>query len=501
MGALRYARRMRTSMFGPLALVAVTTAGFGLSAASCGDGDGGEAAAGRSGAAGAGSLPGGGSAGTTAAGSAGAGAGGPVLSSWSFTTLETRSVKSLDQLVTVELIRATRPDGVASYLLYAPSPLATAGAAPVVVMNEPYAGIDWTGEEVDARWAKLGDGLHPDVDAPAYDGNDVIAYGAQSVEQAVASDIVWHINGFAAVHAYARFYAGGDVAGDVLDAAAAYAFLASRPTVFDTGRIGAFGGSWGGMMTLFGASAAVAEARPIALAALTPLSDFVDEQRWTDVDLPKVYPAPSEVEAFFSPYWRRAAPSMGRPPQGTAAGPYTHAALCAGLTGKVFAPQDDWDLLIPIRQTEALAEACGERIEPLFWRRAPIDYHAPTSRLDHGILGQEPKAPSVYTFAWTFLATALAKEGSSPIATAGYGGALELFLTTVHEAQKSGRDPGAVLPRLREVAGPRISLFESDAQAFLPGAEVLATAVNHVWGTSYTAETLRTQLDQGLPPP
>lgn len=450
---------------------------------------------------------GGGSGGTGTGMDAGTGGGGTAgtagnaTSSWLFTTLETRSVKSVDQVITVELIRATRPDGIASYLLYAPSPLSAPGPAPVVVMNEPYAGIDWTGEEVDARWAKLGDGLHPDVDAPAYDGNDVIVYGAQSVEQAVASDIVWHINGFAAVHAYARFYAGGDVAGDVLDAAAAYAFIASRSSLFDTTRIGAFGGSWGGMMTLFGASAAVAEARPIALAALYPLSDFIDEQHWTDIDLPKVYQAPTTVEAFFSPYWRRAAPSMGRPPEGPAAAPYTHATLCAGITGKVFAPQDDWDLLIPIRQTEALAKACGDRIEPLFWRRSPIDYQATSTKLDHGILGQEPKAPSIYTFAWTFLATALAKEGTSPIVTAGYGGALEIFLTTVHEAQKNGRDSGVVLPRLREIADPRISIFESDAQAFLPGAEVLATAINHVWGTSFTTETLRTQLKQGLPSP
>jgi hypothetical protein len=486
---------MRVTTLGGSVLLAVS---LGLAGASCGD----DSSAGSSNG-GAGGAGGGG--GTSAVGPAGSDAGGGAgaagaSSSWSFTILEGRTVKSLDRDAKIELIRATRPDGVASYLLYAPSPIAPAGPAAVVVMNEPYAGIAWTGEEVDERWAKLGDGLHPDTDAPSPDGDDVIAYQGQTVQQAVDQDLVWHINGFAAVHAYARFYAGGDVAGDVLDAAAAYAFIASRGAAFDPARIGAFGGSWGGMMTLFGARKAPAEARPKALAALTPLSDFVDEYQWTQTDLPKLYRAPADVEAFFSPYWRRAAPSMGRPPEpGAKSEPFTQKGLCVDLPGKVFAPQDDWDLLIPIRQTESLAEACGANIEPLYWRRGPIDYQ--TVALDHGILGQEPKAPSVYTFAWTFLASALAPEGNAPIVTAGYGPALETFLTTVHEAQLAGRDSGAVLPRLRELAAPRVSLFESDAQAFLPGAEVLAGAINHVWGTSYTADTLRTQLSQGLPMP
>jgi hypothetical protein len=478
---------MRTSATGFPALLTLTMMAA-CASASCGD----DSVNGPSGAAGSGG------AGETAGGGAAGNLGG--TSSWSFTIIEKRTVKSIDKDVAIELIRATRPDGVASYLLYAPSPIAPVGPSAVVVMNEPYAGIDWTGEEVDQRWAKLGDGLHPDSDAPGYDGDDVIAYGAQSLQQAVDQDVVWHINGFAAVHAYARFYAGGDVAGDVLDAAAAYAFIASRGAAFDPQRIGAFGGSWGGMMTLFGARNAPPGAQPKALAALTPLSDFVDEYQWTQTDLPKVYRSPADVEAFFSPYWRRAEPSMGRPPEpGAKSEPFTQKGLCAGLPGRVFAPQDDWDLLIPIRQTESLVKACGDQIEPLYWRRGPIDYQ--TVPLDHGILGQEPKAPSIYTFSWTFLATALAPAGTTPIVTAGYGPALETFLTTVHEAQQAGRDSGAVLPRLRELSAPRVSLFESDAQAFVPGAEVLASAVNHVWGTSYTAETLRTQLEQGLPTP
>lgn len=440
----------------------------------------------------------GGTAGT--AGSAGMGGqgGSAVGGAWSFVVIETRSITSLEQQAQVELVRATKPDGTSSYLLYVPALANPAIPKPaLVIQNEPYAGIDWTGEEVDQRWAKQGLGVFPDVDAPDYDGNDVIGFTPQSVQQAVDSDVVWRLNGHATVHAYARFYAGGDVAGDVSDAAAAYHFALSRKDTLDLSRIGALGGSWGGMMTLFGARAAPPGAQPIALAALTPLSDFVDEWAWTQVEMPKSYRAPGDVDAFFSPYWRRAKPSMGNPPAGPASAPFTHQGLCPGLPGKVFAPQDDWDTLIPVRQTEQLVKACGASIEPLYWRRAPIDYQ--TVALDHGILGAEGKAPSVFTFGWTFLATALAAPGTTPIATAGDRVALTMFLTTVREAQKSKRDPGAVLPRLRELAAPRVTVFESTAQAFVPGADVVAEAVNAVWGTQYDGPGVRKALEKGLP--
>lgn len=402
----------------------------------------------------------------------------------------------MDQDLEVELIRGDRDDGPASYLLYVPAP---GPNAPVVVMNEPYSGIDWTGEAVDAKWAARGDGLHPDDDAPNYSGSDYTLYGAQSVAEAVDADVVWRLNGFAVIHAYARFYSGGDVEGDAIDAAAAYAFASARQQELDLTRIGALGGSWGGMMTLFGARRAPEGARPIALAALTPLSDFVDQHQWTDDVLATQYARPADAEAFFSPYWRRAAPSMGYPPAGAASVPFTHAGLCPGLPGKAFVPHDDWDLLIPVRQTEGLAAACGAQIEPLYWRRAPVDFQ--TAPLDHGPLGAEPQLPSMLTFAWTFLATELAQSSSSALFTAGSEAALEEFLTLVSDAQRTGRDPGVVLPRLRELAAPRVQLYEAGADQFVPGGDALARVVNRVYQTSYDAAALRAQLATGLPTP
>ena len=421
-----------------------------------------------------------------------------VPDEWTFATLEERTVRAQEEDVAVELVRGMRPDGVATYLLYVHVSTTAPSPAPVVVMNEPYTGIDWTGEDVDARWASRGPGLQADVDAPKYDGDDVISYEGATVDKLVEGDVAWRLNGFAVVHTFGRFYAGGDVGGDVLDAAAAYFFIRSRASAFDLGRIGSFGGSWGGMMALFGARAAPPEASPKAVAALTPLSDFVDQVQWTDVDLPKVYPDPRKVEAFFSPYWRRAEPSMGRPPvPGEQSRPYTHEGLCPGLPGRVFVAHDDWDMLIPIRQSESLVARCGSSVEPVYWRRGPVD-HA-TVPLDHGPVGAE--GPTIYTFAWTFVASALARPDATTIVTAGDEASLTGFLGLVRDAQRAGRDSGRVAPRLREIADARVSLFDTGTQSFRPGAEVVAKSVNAVWQTTYDAASVEAALASGLPPP
>jgi dienelactone hydrolase len=178
-------------------------------------------------------------------------------------------VTALEMPREAHLVRASRPDGGRSYLLYLP--VAREGA-PMVVVTQPYAGIDWTGEDVDARWAAHGPGAHPDDEAPAYDGDDVIAYEPQSPQQAAEASAVWLANQVAVVHAYGRFYAGGSIEDDALDAAAPYHFARTRGEL-DATHLGAWGGSWGAFMAMFGAARAPKDAAPVAVGALWGPSD------------------------------------------------------------------------------------------------------------------------------------------------------------------------------------------------------------------------------------
>ncbi|MCB9617958.1 MAG: hypothetical protein H6724_00750 [Sandaracinus sp.] len=411
-----------------------------------------------------------------------------------FEVIEERSVTVLDVARRVELVRATRSDGARTYLAYVH---AVSEPAPVVVLNQPYAGIDWTGEDVDARWAALGNGLHPDVDAPAYDGDDVIAYGAQTVQAAADETAVWLLNGAAAVHVYARYYAGGSLMDDALDAATAYDFVASRSDELRVDRIGSYGGSWGGMMAVFGAAFA-GETRPLVVSAIAPPTDFVDLYQHTHVELPELFPEPDRVEAFFSTYWRRADPSIGFPPavDDPRVRAFTDEGLCETLSPGVFLLHDDWDLLIPTRQSEALAARCPEKVSATFWRRGTLDYD--TTPLDHGPFGGEPVFPTVQTFATLRILHPILDE-AAPRLSLGHVAAFEAFLGLVRDARTAGEDVSWALSPLRDVADARVRLFDPSTEEFRDGADVLADAFASVFGGEWNAASVRTQLETGLP--
>ncbi len=418
---------------------------------------------------------------------------------WSFEVLETTSVRVIDRDLETTTIRAHRPDGVSSYLIFT---RAAPGPRPVVVLEQPYDAITWTGEEVDARWAALGAGVHPDVDAPDYDGDDVIAYGAPvSVSDAVNNNAVHLLNGYSIVIAYARYYAGGDLEDDVLDAAAPFHYLAAHPDDVDESRIAVFGGSWGGLMTLFGASRAPREAAPTVLVPVSPPSDLADMHAWATTDLPAVFPVPAQPEAFFSTYLRRIEHAAGGSPSESPEGyaRYSREALCSSITGRILIPHDDWDTLVPVRQTEAFAAACPARVEPLYWRRqTPVDFA--DIGLEHGAFGREPGFPTPFTFALARIGLGLSAAEPALLAM-GHQGAIEVFLRTVRDEQAAGGPVDYALAPMRDLLDPRLILFDPTIEMGVPSQEAATNAINAVWGTSLDPAAARVQLETGFPAP
>ncbi len=473
-------------------LVLLTSVGCGGSD-SCSDcsgpGTGGVTAGGSGGSAGA-TTGGSGASGGTTGGGGSAGGG-----SWSFEQIGSGSADALDQTWQVEMWAAHRPDGQTSYLMYIPAK--TANARPVV-LTQPYAGIDWTGEAVDERWAQLGGGIHSDIDGPGYDGDDQIVYTPQSIQDAVNEAAAYLLNGRAAVHAYARFYAGGSLEDDVLDAAAPYYFLEEKSSEIDTQRITTFGGSWGGMMALFGAARAPASVNVSAIAAVAPPSDFADLETWATTDLPAAYPRPSDAESFFSPYLRRMRASAGEGPNADYSR-YGIGELCSNLKHPAYVPHDYWDTLIPLRQTERFESACPSLVSPVYWYRSdPIDYDA--VNLDHGLFGKETGYPTAYTFALTYLG--LATNGASePLIVLGHPTAMVEFLTTVRAGQLASASSGEALEAVLRLTDPRVQVFDLGATATVSGAQYVAVAVNQVWSTSYDAGSIASALSGGFPPP
>jgi hypothetical protein len=255
------------------------------------------------------------------------------------------------------------------------------------------------------------------------------------------------------------------------------------------------------MMTLQGAARAPSGAHPRVVVALSPPSDFVDLAAWTDHDLPAVYPRPADVEAFFSPYWRRIAPDLGRMPTVASASPfYRPEGLCPMLAQDTWVLHDDWDTLIPVRQSEALAAACPAHVRPIFWRRqTPTDFSV--IGLDHGAFGREEVVPSSLSFTMAAIVGTL----TPPAATSWIGvvhvPTLEVFLGTVHDEQRASGDTTYAIAPLLALADPRARLLDPGDGSVTPAGDAVATAVNAVWGTTFDAAGVRAQLAIGLPSP
>ncbi len=387
--------------------------------------------------------------------------------------------------------RVRRPDGRFTYVQWIPSD--KPGPRPVVVVTMPYAGIDWTGEPLDARWAgyPLTAGQHLDVDGPGFDGTGLIVYDPTPLAAVIDQSRLHRLNDCATLLVYGRFYAGGDVRDDVADMAAGMAFLAAQPAI-DRARVGVFGGSWGGFEALYAAANADPTLPATVVAAMFPPTDFAGMYAHATTRT-------GAARDFMTPYVRRIVAATGGPPGAGDFGGLRADDLCAGLPPDTLLLHDEHDNLVPIAQSQAVAAGCGAAL--LTWPRAgTID----PALVSHGpVLTDEASPQSIYTYATTYLHLRLAPPGQAVVIDIVHAGSLRTHLGLVRAAQRAGRDVTAVAPRLRDLADPRLYLL--DLGAMMPslraGAELTAEAVNAVWGTHFTAATIGPALASGLPPP
>lgn len=398
--------------------------------------------------------------------------------------------------VAYELLRITA-HGHTAYAQWMPAP-SDGGLAPVIVLTKPYDGIGWTGEEVDERWAARGDGAYPDVDSPnAPPDAGVIAYASISPQREVDDAFVWRFHGISVLSVYGRYYAGGSIQDDVDDMTTGLEFLAHEPGV-DTSRIAIYGGSWGGFEALYGAAYAPDAAVPKVGVALYPLSDFAAETTFALETLPSRYLQPASraaCDAFFAPYLRRIVATTGGLPD---AGDYSRFDL-AGLSSRLRTPMllihEDDDTLVDVHQSERLVAAAPSLVSAVYIRHAQapdwdtvVNTHGPALNTVGG---------GMLSFVFVRILRAIAP---GPYVYVPYNSGFGTMLTWARDQSRAGAPHDEVAARLRELIAPNVLMFNTDDGTVSAGPDFVATAVNLVWGTSYTAANVDAALASGLPP-
>ncbi len=339
------------------------------------------------------------------------------------------------------------------------------------------------------------DGRYPDVACPeAAAASEGVAYALSAPDAMASATVGWLLNGHAVMLVYGRYYACDDLDGDIADMRAALGYLTTRADA-DPQHVAITGNSWGGFLALFGAVNAPPGLHLDAVVPMNPPSDFVDWLSYLD-ELATTWPRPADL-AFFLSYKRRVLRASGGAPGVGDFTRFRHAAVCAGLGATpTLLLHDEWDTLIPIRQSQGLVTTCSR--DGMWWpRQGTLD--PLVVGLDHGLLGKEPGYPSVFTFAQVYLLARL-NDAQHPIIALASRPAIASYLGLIHAEQVAGGQLGHALARLREAAGARIFFYIVDEMQTVEAAAVLAQGINTHWNTSYTAASLRTQLALGLPP-
>lgn len=403
-----------------------------------------------------------------------------------------------------ELLRLSNTDGGYAYAQWFPP--STNAATPVILAVEPYAGIEWTGEALDQRWARQGNGCVADVDGPNYQAgvSSTICYEKFTPERVGINSEFYLRNGFGVLTVFGRFYAGGSVWNDVQDTVAGLRFLGTQSNV-DRARIGIFGTSWGGFETVYGAAYAPAGVVPAAGAAVAPLIDFEQFVNFLDTTLPTVTNATTLplYKTFYDPYSRRLfATTRGRPNDTGADYSRLRAAdLGSRLQTRLLIVHDRADTILPVAVSKTFVAANPAQTHGFWYKQSDvIDYNA--NILTHGSIGAATVYPPVYSFSLAFIFTTIGNSQQSLLVP--YGNAdFDVFFRDIRNDQTNGRDVSWVVPRLRELCDARVNMFEPSSGATTPimsGAQLLAVKINAVWATAFNDVTVCSQLAvNGLP--
>ena len=210
-----------------------------------------------------------------------------------------------------ELLKLSTEGEAATYAQWFPSDSTTPRG--VLIIANPYVGIDWTGESVDARWSTRTSGLkYPDDEEPGYDSavSSDIVYEAIAAK-AVANDgyiSLAKYNKLNVLVVFGRFYAGGSIWNDAQDMRAGLQYISTRTDV-DKSKLGLFGISWGAYQAIYASAYRPNELIPAATLAVAPPTDIEDlvSQASTIESITQ----DSDYPQFYDPYLRRIAASTG----------------------------------------------------------------------------------------------------------------------------------------------------------------------------------------------
>ncbi len=364
-------------------------------------------------------------------------------------------------------------------------------SCPLLIVSDPYIGINWTGELVDRKWAERPNAvngfIHADDDGPGYDPKTSIGtiwYSNISPSNIAGVGAPFLLNQISILIVHNRFYAGRNLKNyyeDFIRAANATPLLKE----VNTNKIGFYGNSLGGYVALNGYLNSTI--KPNAIVLQSPLMDLESQSNYLDT-LPILITKNSnllfEYQKFFDPFARRIF-DFTRGTPATAPDAF-HDYKIDNFASKIQTPtlllHDTWDTIIPFENSYKLFNLNRKNIFPIWFMHATdIDFN--NFQLGHNQSSEGLNGNNTSPFIQLFFFKNLKITNFAPVL---YYNSIDLTaaIKQWHGASQRGQDISWLKDRLVDFCfSPRLLIYDLSPAAIHGTAKsFLVRTLENIWG-------------------
>lgn len=391
-------------------------------------------------------------------------------------------------------VRISREGVAPSYGVWFPPPGLRSGAkAPAVLLSDPYAGIDWTGEPVDIQAHQMAGTdafvMLPDVNGPPMrDGTQLyVPYDYAPMDTAGGSALAYLANGIGVLLIHQRFYAGGDLQNDIDDTVSGLVFLNQNAQV-DRRRIGAWGSSYGGSILLHAMAQASTAWRPAYAAVATPIVDFEQFVPYADWQA-AVNADPGQAILRLQPFAQRARAAAARAESTTGLARYNSAALQANRDTRMLFLHDLFDTIAPLLAANTLYFGTPGQHEVFIYPHQGADLDWARLEVSHAPVKPGYDEASAVLLSQAYLLVRLRYDAQEVLLP--QLGDVEAVFPYLRRQQLLGADLNTLLrPRLLELCDPKVQLvhYEDAFQTREAGREFVARMLRTHWSYDVSAD-------------
>ncbi len=334
---------------------------------------------------------------------------------------------------------------------------------PTVVIANPYAGIDWTGEPGDEKWwgrsgSDLGY-LFSDEDGPGFEAGKTtghLFYQRQTPEQSFQMGALFSPNKISLLIINNRFYRGRSLKIYVDEFKKVTTYFLEQKKI-DPNKMALFGASLGGFIA---AQASLdKKINPKALVLETPLIDLKNQVGHI-LDYPNLITDSTVLEKyvnFFEPYLRRIYLFTGGAPADHASEylPYQLETVAKNLKSETLVMHDTWDTLVPVTNSLQFVNKAPLSQLFLYQHSTAIDWNA--FKMDHWQLAEGMSGESAWPWYHLFIYKRILNEDQPKTLYYEYL-KLAASINEVKQAKDRGQDISWFKIRMLDLCMPNLTM-------------------------------------------